>query len=152
MKPNHSAHLAEQALTDLLLGVRSAESEAHFRECAECRMEAVQIARGIASFQEASLTWAQGRVQAGLRVPVATRKAISFGWRTPAGAFAAVALAAGVYRLVDMHPGVQRKQAAGISSAAEENRRLLAIDKELSAEEPSPRVLYKRSTGKVEQE
>ena len=61
MTPSLSNHLSEEALDDVLIGLGSAESEAHLAVCPECRAEVETFRGDVALFNAASVAWSESR-------------------------------------------------------------------------------------------
>ena len=61
MTPDRAAHLTEEALNDLLLGMAAPASEAHLAVCAGCRARVEEFQSGMRQFNEASLAWSEAR-------------------------------------------------------------------------------------------
>lgn len=54
-------HLPEEALDDVLIGMGSAESEAHLARCVECRAKIEQFGADIQLFNAASMAWSEAQ-------------------------------------------------------------------------------------------
>jgi len=54
-----SAHLPEEAFDDVLIGLGSAESEAHLAVCDVCRGHLEEFQSNLQTFNQASLAWSQ---------------------------------------------------------------------------------------------
>ena len=50
-------HLSEEALDDVLIGLGSAESQAHLEVCADCRAQVRTFLGDVALFNAASMAW-----------------------------------------------------------------------------------------------
>ena len=61
MTPAWSNHLSEEALDDVLIGLGSAESEAHLALCPECRAQVETFRGDMALFNAASMAWSESR-------------------------------------------------------------------------------------------
>lgn len=56
-----SAHLSEEALDDVLIGLSTAESDAHLAICGACRSRVEAFQSGLQAFNQASLAWSEAR-------------------------------------------------------------------------------------------
>jgi hypothetical protein len=59
-----SAHLSEEAFDDVLIGLGSAESEAHLAVCDVCRGHLKEFQSNLQTFNQASLAWSQATSEA----------------------------------------------------------------------------------------
>lgn len=59
-----SAHLSEEALDDLLIGLGSAESEAHLAVCRVCSRHFEAFQSNLRTFNQASLAWSEDKSEA----------------------------------------------------------------------------------------
>jgi AcrR family transcriptional regulator len=73
MTPEISTHLSEEAMSDVLIGLASPESEAHLNACLICRGQLQAFRSTMQSFNQASLAWCQTRPSVALRAPVRSR-------------------------------------------------------------------------------
>jgi len=67
-----SEHLSEEALDDVLIGLGSAEAEAHLVACSRCSDTLRQFQAKMEGFNQASLAWSEARP-----VPEAMSKAVA---------------------------------------------------------------------------
>jgi hypothetical protein len=58
----HPAHLSEETLDDVLIGLGSTEAEAHLSSCELCRRRVEAFRTEVHSFNQASLAWSQARL------------------------------------------------------------------------------------------
>ena len=70
MRQQISAHLSEEAFDDLLIGLGSAESEAHMATCDICRQQFVEFRLHVKTFNQASLAWVESKIE---QAPEASR-------------------------------------------------------------------------------
>ncbi len=148
-------HLTEEALADLLAGAGAPETHAHLRACEACRHEAEELGAALGGLRYEGLAWAEARAEshpkpwAGVLVPRSKGTLLDFPSAFPRSARAAAAIllactaVGGMLRLSD-HSTQLHEHAPGTLS--EDNRLLLSIDEELSAQEPSPREVYATGT------
>lgn len=145
MRLESSVHLSEEKMNDMLIGVSSAESEAHVAACAECRAQLDAFRADMRLFDQTSMAWSEARsATLGAIAAPKRHKTIS----TPLGlAFAsALLLAIGVPVWMHNHgPAKHQEQAAATSGQpdsaeqiAADNDLMLSVDMALSASEESP--------------
>lgn len=65
MTREQTAHLSEEAINDLLIGLGSAESRAHLATCPVCSGRVKEFQSGVDAFNLASLAWSEARPYAG---------------------------------------------------------------------------------------
>lgn len=103
MKSDFTAHLTEEALNDVLIGMGCEESERHMAACPECRARVEEFTSGIELMNATSMAWSRQRAaqlpnpqpNAGVwRFPLAT-----MGW--VAAAVLLIAVAAPVWHRLD---------------------------------------------------
>jgi len=56
-----SAHLSEEALDDVLIGLSTPESDAHLAACSVCRSRVEEFRSGLQAFNQVSLAWSEAR-------------------------------------------------------------------------------------------
>jgi hypothetical protein len=61
MTPDISKHLADEALSDVLIGLGSLESDAHLARCPECRSRVEDFRADMTLFNSASMAWSESR-------------------------------------------------------------------------------------------
>ena len=61
MTPEKSAHLSEEAINDVLIGLSSPESDAHLAVCSACRGQLQEFRSEMLNFNQASLAWSEAR-------------------------------------------------------------------------------------------
>jgi hypothetical protein len=70
MKSESSAHLSEEALDDVLIGLSSPESEAHLAVCNVCRGQLEDFQSRVLVFNQTSLAWSESKPAISLRPKV----------------------------------------------------------------------------------
>ncbi len=134
MTRNEQAHLSEEAMDDLLIGLGSAESRAHLALCAECGSRVKEFHAGVEAFNQASLAWSEARPYA--RRQAAPRQAVppwSAHWGGVwqwSGALAAMLLLAIGISIWSHHPSSQN-QAALPTPAQADSEAQIAQDNDL---------------------
>jgi anti-sigma factor RsiW len=148
MTPAWSNHLSEEALDDVLIGLGSAESEAHLALCPECRTQVETFRGDVALFNAASTAWSERRHPqprhrersgAGMRIAFAS-------W-----AAAAAALMIMAFGIWHHRPGPPQNQAISVqpqvvdteAQIAQDNQLLQAVNAAISPDEESPIDEYK---------
>ena len=148
MKPESSAHLSQEALDDVLIGLGSPESEVHLAVCAACRGQLERFQSSVRAFNQASMAWSEVRAEAKpvkqLRDHTSRARVSMFaplGWAMAA----ALLLVIGIPVWNREHrPVVEQNPAAASTSGdseaqiAEDNNLLKSIDAALNASEASP--------------
>lgn len=61
MTPDISNHLADEALSDVLIGLGSLESDAHLARCPECRSKVDDFRADMTLFNSASMAWSESQ-------------------------------------------------------------------------------------------
>jgi hypothetical protein len=155
MTKPRSAHLSEEALDDVLIGLGSPESDAHLAECETCRGQLEQFRSGVRVFNQASLAWSEARP---MRIPLSpVRSKVRRAVFAPAG----WALAAAVLLLMiglpmwnhDRRTALSNRTApaAAIEDSpaqiAQDNDLLRSVDEALNTSEASPISEYHLSDG-----
>ena len=146
-------HLTDEAFAELLAGNRRPAAQAHLQACEACRHEADEVGSALEGFRGEGLAWAEARVEKQPPLWAETKalarqnkgSLLNFPSAFPRSARAAAAILlactaiGGVLRLSDRSAPTH---AHASSTLSEDNRLLLSIDEELSAQEPSPRDMY----------
>lgn len=151
MTTEPSAHLSEEAMNDVLIGLGSPESEAHAAACAECRAQLESFHAEMHLFNETSLAWSEAR-SATLGALEPPKKHASM-WVPASWAFAAaLLLAVGIPVWMHNHGPVKHQEQAAAAPAAarqdtaeqiaEDNELLRSVDMALSSSEESPLSEY----------
>jgi anti-sigma factor RsiW len=66
MTPKQSAHLSEEAVNDVLIGLGSLESKAHLGVCSICSSRVKEFRSEVNAFNRATLAWSEARPRATL--------------------------------------------------------------------------------------
>lgn len=130
-------HLTDEQFTELLSGDCPLDASRHMLACAQCQCEFRRVQASIEDFVTLSLEWAERRASASILTPSAFVR----GWQSAsswaaAAAVLAAAILFGVHQERMLAPEVislassQPTQSA--SEVADDNRLLMAIDKEIS--------------------
>jgi anti-sigma-K factor RskA len=136
-------HLTDEQFTELLSGDCPADASRHMLACTQCQCEFERVQASIEDFVTLSLEWAEKRASASIPPP----SALVRGWQSASSwaATAAVLAAAvlfGVHQKRIMTPEVisvaSNQPAESASEVADDNRLLMAIDKELRWQTESP--------------
>jgi hypothetical protein len=136
-------HLTDEQFTDLLSGGYTADASRHMQACAQCQGEFERVQASIEDFVTLSLEWAERRASTSISAPSAFVRLwqSASSWATAAAVLAA-AILFGVHQGRLLSPdvvsvaGSQRAESA--SEVADDNRLLMAIDKEIRWQPESP--------------
>jgi anti-sigma factor RsiW len=153
-----SAHLSEEALDDVLIGLSTPESEAHLAVCSACRSHVEGFQSGLQAFNQASLAWSEARpvsasmpttrasLQAAARSKARRAMFAPLGWAMAV----AVLLMIGIPIWNRDHPSPPNPEpstasAMGDSEAqiAKDNELLKSVDMALSVSDESPLSEYR---------
>jgi hypothetical protein len=151
MTTEPSAHLSEEAMNDVLIGMGSPESEAHVAACGECRAQLQAFQAEMNLFNETSLAWSEAR-SATLGALEPPKKHASM-WVPANWAFAAaLMLAVGIPVWMHNHGPVKYQEQVATAPAAaqqdsaeqiaEDNELMRSVDMALSSGEESPLSEY----------
>jgi len=61
MTPEQTAHLSEEAINDVLIGLGSSDAEAHLGACPICRSRVETFQSDMHAFNQTSLAWSEAR-------------------------------------------------------------------------------------------
>jgi hypothetical protein len=136
-------HLTDEQFTDLLSGDYTTDASRHMLACAQCQAEFERVQTSIEDFVTLSLEWAERRASTSISAPSAFVR----GWQSASSwATAAAVLAAAI--LFGVHQGwlltpdvisvASSQPAESASEVADDNRLLMAIDKEIRWQAESP--------------
>jgi hypothetical protein len=136
-------HLTDEQLTDLLSGDYTTDASRHMLSCVQCQGEFERVQASIEDFVTLSLEWAERRASTSISVP----SAFLCGWQSASSwAVAAAVLATAI--LFGVHQGrllspdaisvASSQPAESASEVADDNRLLMAIDKEIRWQTESP--------------
>ncbi|KAA6458366.1 hypothetical protein DYQ86_20855 [Acidobacteria bacterium AB60] len=136
-------HLSEEALDDVLIGLGTAESEAHLAGCAACRAKAEAFAGDVRLFNAASAAWSEARgmrpVVVAAEAPVRRMPFALVGSAAAAVLAIAVGVSVGHHRHGTMRgdggPGAVEDSQTQI---AQDNELLQAVSVAISPQEVSP--------------
>jgi hypothetical protein len=136
-------HLTDEQFTGLLSGDYIGDASRHLLACAQCQSEFERVQASIEDFVNLSLEWAGPRASTSITAPSAFVR----GWHSASSwATAAAVLAAAI--LFGVHHGrlltpdvislASSQPAESASEVADDNRLLMAIDKEIRWQTESP--------------
>jgi hypothetical protein len=151
MTTETSAHLSEEAMNDVLIGLGSPEAIAHAGACAECRAQLQVFQDEMTLFNRTSLAWSEAR-SATLGAIEPTRQAkpmlVPFGLAFAAALLLAVAVPGWMHRGA---PATHTNQAVtapaepqqdSADQIADDNELMRSVDMALSSGEESPISVY----------
>ena len=153
MPPKQSVHLSEDAMNDLLIGLGTAEAEAHLNVCERCRGQMQEFRSDLEAFNQATLLWSEAQPAKKVNVSKTKRGHAIF----PALGWALAALAVLLLRIPLINHGTFSP--AGSSAAAvagtqdteaqiaQDNELLRSVDAALNTDEASPLSEYHLSNG-----
>ena len=131
-------HLTEEQFAGLLTGDCAADASEHLLGCAQCRHEFSRVQASLEDFASCSLEWAAQRASTSISAPSVLFRGwqSASAWTAAAAAVLTVAvLFAGQYQRRTQAPqttSVAASRAADSDSeVAEDNRLMMAIDKEI---------------------
>jgi anti-sigma factor RsiW len=153
MTREKSAHLTEESLNDLLIGLGSQESNAHLAVCPACRSRVEEFQSTMQAFNRSSLAWSEARPEARPATPLArtsrikTRKmaVAPLGWALAGTAFLAIGLPVWNARHHAVQGQVRNQAVAPVASTtdseaqiAQDNELLRSVNMALNSNEESP--------------
>lgn len=123
-------HLTEEALDDALIGMGSADSQAHLTRCTECRAKIEQFGADIALFNAASLAWSEAQPRRPLEAArVASVRRMPFAL---VGSTVAAALAVAVVLSFGHHEsGFAPQSRSGNGAQIQDSQTQIAQDNQL---------------------
>ena len=136
-------HLTDEQFTSLLSGDYKADASRHMVACAQCQAELERVQASIEDFVSLGLEWAGPRASTSISAP----SAFACGWQhasswATAAAVLAAAILFGIHQGGLLRPDVisvsSSQPAESASEVAEDNRLLMAIDKEIRWQPESP--------------
>ena len=136
-------HLTDEQFTGLLSGDYTADASRHVQECAQCQGEFERVQASIEDFVTLSLEWSERRASTAISVPSAFVRAwqSASSWAAAAAVLAA-AILFGVHQGKLLSPDVVSVSGSqpveSASEVADDNRLLMAIDKEIRWQPESP--------------
>jgi hypothetical protein len=151
MTTEPSAHLSEEAMNDVLVGMGSPESQAHVAACGECRAQLRAFQAEMHLFNETSLAWSEAR-SATLGAISPPKKHASMLIPASWAFAAALLLVVGIPVWMHNHgPAKHPEQTVAAPAAvqqdsaeqiAEDNELMRSVDMALSSGEESPLSEY----------
>lgn len=141
------AHLSEEALDDVLIGLGSPESEGHLARCAACRARVQAFGADLKLLNETSMAWsrvrAAGMAEAPLHAGVRRRPLVTMGWA--AAGVLLLALAFPLWHSVNQHsdkagvtPAVAVREPDSEAQIAADDQLLRDVDAAVNTNEASP--------------
>ena len=153
MTPERAAHLTEEALNDVLIGMETPERQTHLAGCAECRGRLAEFRVGMKAFNASSLAWSEARVGARPARIASARPAMAFAWVGMALA-AVILLVIGVPEwrhsqavVVGSTPVAAQAQGDSSAQIAQDNELMRSVDMALSDNEESAMSEYHLQDG-----
>ena len=154
MTTERTAHLSEEAIHDVLIGLGSPEADAHIAVCEVCRGQVKEFGSELQTFNQASLAWCKAKPVTSLHGTGKwnVRQAMSapLGWALAAAVLIMIGLPAWIE---DHHPRVNYNAVAtavpedSAVQIAQDNDLLRSVDVALSADEDSPLRELRLSAG-----
>lgn len=150
-----AGHLSEDELDDVLIGMGSAEAEAHLAGCAVCAGRKAEFAEAVAGFNQATLAWSEAKSHTLTRDLTAEMGAGAgarrFGLAAAAGmcgvAVVAALLSHGVPRTSDAPAAAPAAAVDREREIAGDDAMLRDIDAALYRPDPSPEQVYRLDRG-----
>jgi hypothetical protein len=136
-------HLTDEEFTELLSGECPLDASRHMQACPQCQSEFDRVQTSIEDFGSFALEWAEQRASASIRPP----SAFVYRWQQAGTWAAAAVLAAAVLFGVHQQKGIQAPEvtlatnvhpAHPESEVADDNRLMMAIDREIHWQADSP--------------
>ena len=143
-------HLTDEQFTELLSGDYSSDANRHLQSCAQCQAEFQQVQTSIEDFAAAGLEWVEKWASRPVQPPIRAWQPGST-WSAAAAVLAAAVLF-GVHQELRMRvppvvPGGGASAARFETEVADDNRLMLAIDKEIHWQANSPIAVYSLAEG-----
>jgi hypothetical protein len=149
-------HLTDEQFAECAIVAPSPESEAHLRECPQCREELTRFSASMDDFSRAAFAWSETRPVVSLRA--ATRPQAGRGWLVPAtwAMAAALVLAAGAPMVIhhDRQPASPANAAVVDGSddsdaqIAEDNQLMRSVNMAIGVNDSSALRGYGLQTGR----
>jgi hypothetical protein len=148
MTPEKSTHLSEEAINDVLIGLGTAESDAHLAVCSICNSHLKQFRVEMEAFNETTLAWSEARPTASLR---ATRRSkvraamySPLGWALAAVLLIAIGIPVRSHYQSSLDRASVQAPAPGDTQAQieKDNDLLRSVDVALNENEESPISAY----------
>lgn len=153
-EPVREAHLTEDELDDILIGVGSPEAEAHVAGCAACAGRKAEFVAALTSFNQATMAWSEAKSHTLTRDLAAATESAAGSPRLWVAAMGLCVVAVMGAMLSNHVPGTMRggDGPAGASAQtapvnrdleiADDDAMLKEIDAALYRPEPSPEQVY----------
>ena len=142
-------HLTDEQFTDLLSGEYPIEACRHMKTCAQCRSEFDRVQASIEDFNTLGLLWAQKRPSPRIPPPAA----FLHGWQSLSMRAAAAVLLAGVlfgaWQEKRMQAPLSATTPHSEAQVADDNRLMMAIDKEIRWQADSPVAVDRLTEGRI---
>jgi hypothetical protein len=149
-------HLTDEQFAECAIVALSPESEAHLRECSQCREELTRFSASMDDFSRAAFGWSETQPVVSLRA--VTQRQAGRGWLVPAtwAMAAAFVLAVGLPRVIhhDRQPAAPANAAVVDGSddseaqIAEDNRLMRSVDMAIGVNDSSELRGYGLQTGR----
>ena len=136
-------HLTDEQFTELLSGEYPLDASLHMKMCPQCRSEFERVQASIEDFGSLGLLWAEQRPSPQISAPSVFLR----GWHSVSIRTAAAVLLAAILFGVNQEKRMQAPVADPLTAAtparsesqvAEDNRLMMAIDKEIRWQADSP--------------
>ena len=133
MTPELSAHLSEEALNDILIGLGSPQSEAHLAVCGNCRAHLQEFQSTMQRFNQASLAWSEAKPAFSLSRPSKSkvRQVVGMPLSWSFGAIAAAVLLMIGIPLWQREHSIVVESGPAVIVASEDSELRIAQDNEL---------------------
>jgi hypothetical protein len=156
MTLTREGHLSEEALQDVLIGMSSAEADAHVAVCKVCRGQLEEFRSEVQLFDQAGLAWCEAkpvkRLRANPQWHVRQAMLAPVGWAMAAMVLLMIGIPTWIHdhSAPDSHAVVASMPADSAVEIAQDNELLRSVDGVLSANEESPLTQYHLSNGSFE--
>ena len=131
-------HLTDEQFTDLLSGDRTEDARRHMLACDQCQGEFERVQASIEDFVTLSLEWAGPRASTSISAAFVRGWQSASSWATAAAVLAAAILFSVHHGRPDVTSIASSQPAESASEVADDNRLLMAIDKEIRWQTESP--------------
>jgi hypothetical protein len=147
-------HLTDEEFTELLSGDCPLDASRHLQACAQCQWEFKQVQASIKDFGACSFAWAEEHASA----PIPAPSALARVWQ-PRSTWSAAAAVLAAAVLFGIHQEMSTRapvvlQADAVHPAhseqdvSEDNRLMMAIDREIHWQEESPLAIDHMGSGR----
>jgi hypothetical protein len=145
MTTEQTAHLSEEVIHDVMIGLGSAEADQHIAVCEVCRGQVEGFDSELQTFNQASLAWCKAKPVTSLdgtgKWNVRQAMSAPLGWALAAGVLIMIGLPAWMEdHHPPMNPNAVATSAPGDSEVqiAQDNDLLRSVDVALSGDDESP--------------